>query len=249
MEIAKIDINYKIGNFKIEKNLDFQNENLKKIYEELRSKLSGFKIVGVKHFSFQEIYFIERNNHSLKIQLFYNKYFEPTKLKILQATDNQIANLFLSHFKSPINQEITKAYVDGSYKSSGKIGAGLVIVKTGGIEKYYKFITKYAKHRNVTGEIVATLLALEYAKNETINNLEIFYDYTGIEMWSVGRWKPKTELTKKYKNLYDKYSKIINVTFTKVKAHTGERFNDLADKLAKKAIEDEKTHVKYDIEI
>jgi len=68
-------------------------------------------------------------------------------------------------------------------------------------------------------------------------------------MWATGKWKAKTELTKKYKKLYDYYSKFIEINFSKVKAHTGNTYNELADKLAKKAILEEKTNVKYDIHL
>ena len=43
------------------------------------------------------------------------------------------------------------------------------------------------------------------------------------------------EGTKHYKEVYDKYSQYIKIKFTKVKGHSGDKYNDKADMLAKKA--------------
>lgn len=62
------------------------------------------------------------------------------------------------------------------------------------------------------------------------------YDYLGIEKWSTGEWKAKKDLTKDYAAFMQKYMKIINIEFEKVKAHTGVEFNEEADRLAKMAV-------------
>ena len=72
-------------------------------------------------------------------------------------------------------------YVDGSYNvDSGEYGAGLVIVKNGevlstvselGIDK------EAAKMRNVAGEILAATIAMQYCKEDNIENVKIYHDY------------------------------------------------------------------------
>ncbi|MDK2839495.1 MAG: hypothetical protein PWQ83_1045 [Thermosipho sp. (in: thermotogales)] len=239
--------NLKIGNFKIEKEIKFTNPELKKLYEEFKKILKDFRIIGIAHHQFQEIYFLEKDGNFLKVQIFCNKDFKPTKINILKATSQKIADDFVLNLARKNNENIIQAFIDGSFKQPNKIGAGVVIIDKENIYKFYKFTTKYPKHRNVTGEILSALLVFEYAKNEKIKKIEIFYDYNGIKLWATGEWKAKTELTKMYKKLYDYYSKFIEIHFSKVKAHTGNTYNELADKLAKKAILEEKTRVKYDI--
>jgi len=249
-ENVKIEFkNSKIGNFKIEKDKSFTNPELKKLYEEFKKILNNFRIIGIVHHQFQEIYFLEKDGEYLKIQMFYNKDFKPTTINILKSTSQRIVDDFISNLTKKNNSKIIKAFIDGSFKHPNKIGAGIVIIDNENIYQFYKFTTKYPKHRNVTGEILAALLVFEYAKNEKIKKIEIFYDYNGIKMWATGEWKAKTELTKKYKKLYDYYSKFIEINFSKVKAHTGNTYNELADKLAKKTILEEKTNVKYDINL
>jgi len=249
-ENVKIEFkNFKIGNFKIEKDKNFTNPELKKLYEEFKKILKNFRIIGIIHHQFQEIYFLEKDGNFLKVQIFYNKNFKLTTINILKATSQRILDDFISDLTRKNNENIIKAFIDGSFKQPNKIGAGIVIIDNENIYQFYKFTTKYPKHRNVTGEILAALLVFEYAKNEKIKKIEIFYDYNGIKMWATGEWKAKTELTKKYKKLYDYYSKFIEINFSKVKAHTGNTYNELADKLAKKTILEEKTNVKYDINL
>ena len=247
-ENVKIEFkNSKIGNFKIEKDKSFTNPELKKLYEEFKKILNNFRIIGIVHHQFQEIYFLEKDGEYLKIQMFYNKDFKPTTINILKSTSQRIVDDFISNLTEKNNSKIIKVFIDGSFKQPNKIGAGIVIIDNDKTHQFYKFITKYPKHRNVTGEILAAVLAFEYAKNEKIKKLEIFYDYNGIKMWAKGEWKTNTEITKKYKKLYDHYSKFLEIYFSKVKAHTGNTYNELADKLAKKAILEEKNNVKYDV--
>ena len=90
--------------------------------------------------------------------------------------------------------------------------------------------------RNVAGEIEAAKIAMNYCIDNNINNLILYFDYEGIEKWCLGLWKTNKEGTTKYKKFYDNIKDKLNVEFVKVKAHSGNKYNDEADKLAKKAI-------------
>ena len=57
----------------------------------------------------------------------------------------------------------------------------------------------------------------------------------GIAKWCTGEWKTNKDGTIAYKKFYDKIRKKVDITFEKVKGHSGDKYNDLADKLAKKA--------------
>lgn len=133
--------------------------------------------------------------------------------------------------------EIT-AYVDGSYNIATKeYGSGVVILD--GEEeiclKEKGSDSEMALMRNVAGEILASELAMKYATEQGYQSIEIVHDYEGIARWCLGEWKTNKEGTKRYKAVYDTYSKKVRIKFTKVKGHSGDKYNDMADVLAKQA--------------
>jgi len=133
----------------------------------------------------------------------------------------------------------TLAYVDGSYNlETGSYSYGVVIIDG---ENEYHFSGReddkeLALMRNVAGEIKGSMVAMEWARINGKKSIGIYYDYTGIENWALGNWKTNKEGTKNYKKYYDKIKNDLDVVFIKVKAHSGNKYNDLADKLAKEAI-------------
>lgn len=139
------------------------------------------------------------------------------------------------------NPESTvEAYVDGSYEHSiREYGSGVVILKNEVVEKTYSIKGKDEKlvgMRNVAGEIEASKIAMNYCLENKIENLILYFDYEGIEKWCMGTWKTNKEGTTAYKQFYDSIKNKLNVKFVKVKAHSGDKYNEEADKLAKKAI-------------
>ena len=67
-----------------------------------------------------------------------------------------------------------------------------------------------------------------------MEELSIYYDYTGIREWVVGSWKAKKELTQKYRD-YVRASGI-KIHWVKVESHTGVKFNEMADEIARSLI-------------
>ena len=138
------------------------------------------------------------------------------------------------------------AYVDGSYNIATKrFGYGVVFFTDGvtenGEPEYFTLSKAFsepelAEMRNVAGEIMGAAQAIKSAKSRGYKSITIYHDYEGIAKWCTGEWKAKKVWTKKYKAFYDEISKDISVTFKKVEAHSGNKYNDLADKLAKEAV-------------
>ena len=129
------------------------------------------------------------------------------------------------------------AYVDGSYDDSlKKYAFGCVFILSDG-----RVYTEYGngdnaqslQHRNVTGEMLGAMYAVQFARLNGFSRLEICYDYQGIEKWVTGEWRTKTELTAKYAGSMREWSKSVEIRFTKVAAHTNVCYNELADKMAK----------------
>lgn len=132
------------------------------------------------------------------------------------------------------------AYVDGSYDSVTHEYASGIAMFVAGREVHFsqKFNDpEMADMRNVAGEIKAAATAMKYCANRGIKSLDIYYDYKGIEMWCLGKWKTNNPGTKRYKEFYDKEIEgKVKVKFVKVAAHSGDKYNDLADRLAKAAL-------------
>lgn len=135
---------------------------------------------------------------------------------------------------------LVEAYVDGSYEHCiREYGSGVVILKDGEVQKTYSEKgneESLVTMRNVAGEIEAAKLAMSYCLDNNIENLVLYFDYEGIEKWCTGVWKTNKTGTIDYKKYYDGIKDKLNVKFVKVKAHSGDKYNEEADKLAKKAI-------------
>lgn len=132
------------------------------------------------------------------------------------------------------------AYVDGSFnKNTYNYGSGAVILHNGEI------IDKISENgndpaltsmRNVAGEIKACEYAIKRIMELGYKEVDIYYDYMGIEMWANGKWQTNIGGTKAYKEFINecRHNKIV-INFHKVKAHSNDEYNDMADELAKEA--------------
>ena len=142
--------------------------------------------------------------------------------------------------------EGVRAYVDGSYdNASGRFSCGVVIVETdaSGNSETTELNAAFddaeaAQQRNVAGEIMGSKLAIDHCMVNGIKSVEIYHDYEGIGAWADRKWKANNPLTQGYRDYVAEARKNIDIRFVKVKAHAGNRYNELADKLAKKALED-----------
>ena len=133
------------------------------------------------------------------------------------------------------------AYTDGSYnKATGCYGAGVVM-----FEKEGRPLPKFRKKKGtapdgengwqVNGEVTAAEIAIEEAVKAGARSLEIRYDYEGVEYWATGKWKRNKTYTKEYAEFVRKAKEKLTIMFSHVKGHSGDKWNDVADSLAKKA--------------
>lgn len=131
------------------------------------------------------------------------------------------------------------AYVDGSYnKHTKEFSFGIVLFDNQQELHFYKKFNdiELSKMHNVAGEIKGAEAAMKYAVEHGFSKIIIYHDYEGISKWCTGEWKTNKDGTKAYKAFYDSLKSKLKVEFIKVKSHSNNKYNDLADKLAKQAI-------------
>ena len=131
------------------------------------------------------------------------------------------------------------AYVDGSYNVKTKaFGFGAVIFHDGKARTFSRGYNdeELAEMRNVSGEIMGAMFAMHYCKEHGIKKLQIFYDYEGIAKWCRGEWKVNKPGTIAYRDYYNTMKEFMDISFVKVKGHSGDKYNDMADELAKNAV-------------
>ncbi|QQY79520.1 ribonuclease HI [Keratinibaculum paraultunense] len=140
---------------------------------------------------------------------------------------------------SSIKENEAIAYVDGSFDATNKIYSyGVILFTTEGKFTYSQKEDdkNLVAMRNVAGEIRGAMVAMKEAINMNKDVLYLHYDYEGIEKWAKGEWKTNKYGTQKYKEYYDSIKDILKVKFIKVKAHSGDKYNEEADKLAKASL-------------
>lgn len=131
------------------------------------------------------------------------------------------------------------AYVDGSYDHSQlryAYGCVLVLpeqeVTLNGSDNHEDYVSM----RNVAGEIMGSEQAVLWALEHGYKKVTIYYDYEGIEKWANGIWKANKPGTQRYKAFIAEKRLEMEIDFQKVAAHTGVKYNEMADRLAKEAL-------------
>lgn len=131
-------------------------------------------------------------------------------------------------------------YVDGSFNvKTNEYGYGCVFIDNQSIIKETNGkgnLEDYVSMRNVSGEILGCEVAVKYAIKQGYQDVYIYYDYEGIEKWAMGLWKANKVGTIAYVETMNNLMKQIKVHFIKVLAHSGDIYNERADKLAKRAV-------------
>jgi len=124
-------------------------------------------------------------------------------------------------------------YVDGSF-INGATGYGAVVLENGKVVDELSGAvdaSEVNETRQVAGELVAVKKALNWCCEHSVDEVSIYYDYLGIEKWATRQWKTNQPLTKDYARFVAECP--IKIHWHKVDSHTGNRWNDRADSLAR----------------
>lgn len=157
----------------------------------------------------------------------------------LSGLENSNVNIIPYKGEECLQNQII-AYVDGSFDEKiGKYAFGCIIITPNGDimrESGNGDNPESIALRNVTGEMLGAMFAVKWCDKNGYSAIEICYDYLGIEKWATGEWKAKNSLTQKYATFMKENGKKISISFKKIAAHTGNKYNEEADKLAKAAL-------------
>lgn len=223
-------------------------------------------VSGVKYKSFPGLeqardFLLELNVPESDIQLFYNEsplevrttIKKQTNIQAKQKKADHSLTIGLMNEKTDVELdadelagkqtqigETVYAYVDGSFRQGyDAYGYGVVIVSQGEVVKTFSGYGRrpeYITMRNVAGEVLGAVKAMEYALGVGARKLVLHFDYQGIESWAKGTWKRNNDLTRGYHEFTKNIQTKLELVFKKVKGHSGDRFNDLADELAKQGV-------------
>jgi ribonuclease HI len=128
-----------------------------------------------------------------------------------------------------------RIYVDGSFMPvSDHAGWSWVAVEDGvEIACASGKTPRPAFSRNIDGELYAAWKAMEFLAKKKRKGV-ICHDYEGVASWAKGTWKTSSAVSQIYVN---RIAEIKNwATFEKVTGHSGDEWNDKADRLAKEAL-------------
>ena len=146
---------------------------------------------------------------------------------------------YMGAVKDVIEESASYAYVDGSFNAAtGVYGFGGFLMHDG--NKYILSGSgddkEMASMRNVAGEILGSMSAVQKAIELGIESVDVYFDYMGIRAWALGEWKRNKKGTIAYYDYMQSVKDKIAVNFVKVKVHSGVEGNEEADRLAKKAV-------------
>lgn len=144
------------------------------------------------------------------------------------------AQAWIDGLTAPVPKGL-RVYVDGSFTPGyPKAGWGFVVVDGDEEIAHASGHTAFdAESRNIDGEVMASYQAMKWL-HEHDKNAVICHDYEGVARWAKGEWQAKSSIAKQYVSAIKPY--VHRASFEKVAAHTGVKWNEFVDKLAKDAI-------------
>ena len=144
------------------------------------------------------------------------------------------AEAWISGMEAPVPDGI-RVFVDGSFSPDfPKSGWAFVVTENDVEIARGSGITAFdAESRNIEGEVMSSFQARRWLDSNDKAGT-ICHDYEGIARWAKGERQAKSNIAKRYVAAAQPY--LHRVSFEKVEAHTGVKWNELVDKLAKEAI-------------
>jgi ribonuclease HI len=130
-------------------------------------------------------------------------------------------------------KNIYEIYVDGSF-INGCVGYGVVILRNGRLFKELSGLVTdnlFTGSRQVGGEITGVIEALKWCKNQGISEISMYYDFENLKKWVTGEYLANTVMSATYRDFVRNCGVLVH--WNKVLGHSGVRWNERADELAK----------------
>lgn len=140
------------------------------------------------------------------------------------------------------NSRHAVAFSDGSYdESDASFSYGVAILWNQKLIRLSRrFVNAdYSNLRNVAGELAGARRAVQFALSNDIKKITIYHDYEGVATLATREWDSHSPFTEDYLNFMKESAKQIKIDFRWVRGHSGNYYNDMADRLAKTATTDE----------
>lgn len=125
-----------------------------------------------------------------------------------------------------------KCYVDGAYSSLRNQGGWAFVV----LKNDFKIHSEFFPEKDTTNnrmEIQAVIEACKWAKKYSVTELEIVSDSMYVIGTMTMGWKRKKN--NDLWEIMDNVTKDLSITWTHVKGHSGNKYNELCDALAVEA--------------
>lgn len=178
------------------------------------------------------------------INLYYSPNKDSYKITTQEIIDKQLLIEIENYWNEFTGTEVKEIYsdkgveidVDGSFQK-GITTFGCVIRKDGRVIKEISGIVDEIEvdgSYQVAGEIKAVKEAVKWCIENNIHEITLYHDYSGLEMWAKGVWKSKKPVSREYSGFMKKVK--INIKWVKIESHSGVKWNEYADNLAKNAL-------------
>jgi len=160
------------------------------------------------------------------------------------CTTKDEAEIFMGT-KAPEIVEIPKGaialYTDGSYNETTVVyGGGFIVLKDNiviheGTASGNK--VEFAIERNNAGELSAVMAGMLWVMQNGYKHIVIFHDYRGVADFITDDWEAQSNCSKLYKAWVLKHKDVhIKIDYVWTRGHAGNKYNEMADKLARKAV-------------
>lgn len=154
-------------------------------------------------------------------------------------------NIWKEKVEKDLKDGYLVAFTDGSFEQSLQRYSYGVLIITPEWKEYelcgYANNPKFISSRNIPGEVLGVINAMDWAVSNSYEKIKIYHDYEGLSKWATGEWKADSEVAKTYRAVYcNKYADLLQVVFEKVKGHSNNTYNNRVDGLAKTALQDQK---------
>lgn len=145
-----------------------------------------------------------------------------------------------------MNSNIPTVYVDGSYKD-GQASFGVVFVYNGDKIVYKGKVD--GVQRNISGKIGGIAFAVHLIVKLGYNKANIVYDSEHLFAWFAGTYKANSMESRRYVQFMRRFvaENNLELFWYKVKSHSGNLYNNEANKAAKQAFDNANTYVLKDL--